>query len=133
MAREICRGRHAAFAWDAAKRDAYLASLKAFKPRRGPASFACALFRHFAAGVPRLPAAVLDARQAACTACPNKTEGGPCKLCGCRVEGRILTKISLPLETCPDTPPRWGPLPVADTRWRRIALALLAPLLRLCR
>lgn len=43
-------------------------------------------------------------RLAICAACPNM-QGGVCSLCGCF----LRVKVTMPLESCPDNPPRWGP------------------------
>jgi glycosyltransferase involved in cell wall biosynthesis len=50
------------------------------------------------------PEELRDSRLAICSTCP-RMQGGACSLCGCTLQ----IKVRLPLESCPDNPPRWGP------------------------
>ena len=57
---------------------------------------------------------VAESRQAICASCPN-WQNNRCKICGCSG-----IKFHYPLESCPDSPPRWGPV----TREGRLAVAV---------
>lgn len=91
--------------------------------------FLAAHLEHLAAGLPRISATELAGRAAQCNTCVNRdTERNRCKLCLCGLEGRIFNKLRLPLESCPQKPPRWGP--IEPRGWRRWLLALIRPLSR---
>lgn len=50
-------------------------------------------------------------RIAACNSC-EQLENGHCKLCGCNCSGQVkfMNKLAHADETCPDDPPKWGPV-----------------------
>lgn len=48
---------------------------------------------------------VIARREAICRACPHLDQrADSCGICGCTV---MSAKRAMPLETCPDKPPRW--------------------------
>lgn len=90
-------------------------------------TFAAAILEHVAAGLPRLPEGELVRREAACADCRHNRDDH-CELCLCPLRGRLRNKLRLPLESCPQKPPRWGPAP--QPRWRQLCLRMAAPLVR---
>lgn len=81
---------------------------------RKAAHFAASAAKHIAAGAPRASQEEIDRRCAICRACPH-FDGHACRKCGCPVkrERVYISKLAWAGESCPDTPPRWGP---ADTK-----------------
>jgi hypothetical protein len=73
------------------------------------AMFTASIKRHVASGQPLLQFDQIESRLEICKACPQFNPSGSCNLCGCRCNGRRiwLNKLALPLESCPDKPPRW--------------------------
>ncbi len=94
--------------------------------------FAHSWLQHAIAGFPRVSEETFRERERQCLSCPNRTTWGTCKLCGCGVKGVLFNKLRLPLDVCPDNPPRWGRVKISMPRWRRAIVAFLAPLLFLC-
>ncbi len=75
------------------------------------ANFAAAAVHHVAAGAPMASEADVQRRHDICTACPH-FDGKACGKCGCPIsrERAWLSKLSWADQSCPDDPPRWGPV-----------------------
>jgi hypothetical protein len=75
------------------------------------ANFAAAAVNHVAAGAPRCTDEQIAARHAICFTCPHYRDEA-CGLCGCPVirESNYFSKLSWADQSCPDNPPRWGPV-----------------------
>ena len=74
-------------------------------------NFAAASANHIAAGMPMASEDEIERRYAICQACPH-LDGKACGKCGCSVnrEKQYLSKLSWADQSCPDDPPRWGPV-----------------------
>lgn len=66
-------------------------------------NFAAAMARWTLAGMPRRTQAEIDERLAICQACPF-LENDHCNKCGCACveQNRLINKLALATETCPD-------------------------------
>ena len=75
------------------------------------ANFATSAAAHVAAGMPRCTQEQVDARFEVCQGCEHY-DGRACRLCGCPVvrEKQFVSKLSWANESCPLTPPKWGPV-----------------------
>lgn len=75
-------------------------------------NFAKSAVKHAAAGSPKAPQDVIDARLAICKAC-DKFDGNRCTVCGCGCSAKAayLNKLSWADQTCPHPDgPKWGPV-----------------------
>ena len=75
------------------------------------ASFAGAVIHHAVSGHPASDA-VKESRWSVCRSCEYHVDGG-CAVCKCPGWGLSL-RISFAESSCPDQPPRWGPVEVTD-------------------
>lgn len=76
-------------------------------------NFIVAASCHAAAGAPQCSKEEIDRRFAICQT--NECgffDGSACAKCGCKVSRvkRFLSKLAWADQSCPDTPPRWGPI-----------------------
>lgn len=62
--------------------------------------FLLALLRHLRHGLPVAPPADQAERWAICNACPLR-RGNSCSACGCRLKGKLASKIAFAAESCP--------------------------------
>lgn len=85
-------------------------------------SFTGALFRLARSGQGLLSEDEIEERLWTCRQCPH-FRGNKCRLCGCRTKGKrsLADKLAYPTESCPDDPPRWGPIdhPAVSAHRRR--------------
>lgn len=74
-------------------------------------SFGLAAIRFFFTGGKMVTEAQLAERLKICEGC-DKLVDGHCSICGCNCTGQkvFLNKLAHPGATCPDTPPKWGPV-----------------------
>lgn len=75
------------------------------------AGFVYAVMTHIRSGRTLLTESQLHERLDICKECPH-FRGDKCNKCGCcaGAESHFFNKLAYPLEQCPDTPPRWGPV-----------------------
>lgn len=75
------------------------------------ANFATSAAAHVAAGMPQCTQEQIDQRFSICRAC-ELFDGKACTKCGCPVvrEKQFVSKLSWANESCPLTPPKWGPV-----------------------
>jgi hypothetical protein len=70
-------------------------------------TFAVALERHLAGGMPTVPEAAYEQRLAACRSCEFYWDN-QCLKCGCRLAGDVIAKARWASEDCPEG--RWPQL-----------------------
>jgi len=85
------------------------------------ANLAISAANHIASGMPQATQEQINTRFTICQSCEHFT-GNACGLCGCPIiqEKRFLSKLSWANESCPATPPKWGPVNSTDNSEKHI-------------
>lgn len=71
-------------------------------------AFMRSLRRHLRAGFPTVSDEVYERRLSVCRGC-EFFHNDRCAKCGCGLTGAVVAKLRWARESCPLTPPKWGP------------------------